>query len=256
MIRSSPRSRKSRSRSTSRSPSPKKPLTYEQYYNKLIKVFNKTELIKLNKKCICSNNESVITTEIYEKNGDYIPLYYGSTLICFPFDEIFTDLYDLIKNEKLIYIPDPLDYKENMDKQNSDIIMLIDNRFYGNKISKLLKKNSESVENIFDIIDEEGIAELLELYKTYKSDSNLAVNLFIHWYNEIDEESLKDSIFNFKVKSYDGKPIQLGLLLDKYISNPMIDCSKDIKLALKNFLDYVFNETKKELEKIEEEDDW
>lgn len=254
----SPRSRKSRSRSRSRSP--KKPLTYEQYYNKLINVFNKTELIKLNKKCICSNNESVITTELYEKNGDYVPLYYGSTLICFPFDEIFTDLYDLIKSDKLIYIPDPLDYKENMDKQNSDIVMLIDNRFFNNKISKLLKKNSESVENIFDIINEEGISELLKLYTLNKSDSNLAVNLFIHWYNEIDEESLKDSIYNFKVKSYDGKPIKFGLLLDKYIRDAMIDCSKDIKLALKNFLDYIFTETKKRLEKIEEddeeEDDW
>ena len=66
---------------------------------------------------------------------------------------------------------------------------------------------------------------------------------------------LKNSIYNFKVKSYDGNPIKLGLLLDKYINNPMIDCSKDIKLALKNFLDYIFNETKKQLEKIDE-DEW
>jgi hypothetical protein len=140
--------------------------------------------------------------------------------------------------------------------------MLIDNRFYGNKLTKLLKKNLENVENIIDIISEEGIYELLELYEVNKSDSNLAVNLFIHWYNDIDEESmlLKNSIYNFKVKSYDGKPINFGLLLDKYINNPMIDCSKDIKLALKNFLDYIYKENKKELEKIEEdeeyEDEW
>ena len=239
----------------SRSSSPKSPITYEDYYNQLINIYDKTKLIKLNKKCICSNNDSVITTEPYEKNGEYIPLYYGSTLICFPFDEIFVNLYNLIKNEKLIYMPEPLDYKENMDKQNTDIIMLIDNRFYGNKLSKLLKKNSESIGNIFDIINEEGIAELLKLYTLNNSDSNLAVNLFIHWYNEIHDERLKNLIYNFNVKSYDGKPIKFGLLLYKYINNPMIDCSKDIKLALKNFLYYIYIETRKELEKIEE-DEW
>jgi hypothetical protein len=37
----------------------------------------------------------------------------------------------------------------------------------------------------------------------------------------------------------------------------MIDCSKDIKLALKNFLDYIYKENEKiSLEKIEEEDEW
>ena len=81
------------------------------------------------------------------------------------------------------------------------------------------------------------------------------MNLFIHWYHDIDDSTLKKSIYNFKVKSYDGNPIKFGLLLDKYIRDAMRDCSKDIQLALKNFLDYIFKETKKELEKIEE-DDW
>lgn len=182
-------------------------------------------------------------------------MYYNSYWICFSFDEIFIDLYNLIKNEKLFYIPDPINYKENMNQPNVDIVMLLDNRFYGNKLSKLLKKNLDNVENIIDIISEEGISELLELYKLIKTDSNLCINLFIHWYNDIDEESLllKNSIYNFKAKSYDGKPIKFGLLLDKYINNPMIDCSKDIKLALKNFLDYIYTETKKQLEKIDEE---
>jgi hypothetical protein len=138
----SPTKRRSRSRShsrsRSRSRSPITPLTYAQYYNKLYNIFNKTKLKKLNKKCICSNNESIITTALYKKNGNYIPLYYDSTWVCFPFDEIFIDLYDLIKNEKLIYMPDPMDYKENMNEPNLNIVMLIDNRFYGNKISKLL----------------------------------------------------------------------------------------------------------------------
>jgi hypothetical protein len=259
MIKTS-RSPKSRGiRSRSRSSSPKSPINYEEYYTKLLNINHKAKLKKLNKKCLCSNNELVLTTELYEKNGNYIPLYYNSSWICFSFDEIFTDLYNLIKNEKLFYIPDPINYKENMSQPNVDIVMLIDNRFYGNKLTKLLKKNLENVENIIDIISEEGIYELLELYEVNKSDSNLAVNLFIHWYNDIDEESmlLKNSIYNFKVKSYDGKPINFGLLLDKYINNPMIDCSKDIKLALKNFLDYIYKENKKELEKIEEdEDEW
>jgi len=244
----SPKSRKKRSRSNS----PSKPLTYTQYYNKLYNIFDISELKKLNKKCICSNNESVITTELYEKNGEYIPLYYDSIWVCFPFDEIFINLYDLIKNEKLIYIPEPMDYKENMNKQNTDIILLFDNRFFKNKISKLLKKNSESMENIIDAIDND-ISKLLELYEINKSDSNLAVNLFIHWYNDSIDE-IKNAVYNFKIKSYDGKPIKFGLLLDKYIDNPMVDCSKDIKLALKNFLDYINKENKKELEKIDE--DW
>ena len=82
---------------------------------------------------------------------------------------VFTELYNLIKNEKLFYIPDPINYKENMSESNVNIVMLIDNRFYDNKLSELLKKNSESTGNIFDIISEEEIAELLELYKTNKS---------------------------------------------------------------------------------------
>lgn len=239
--------------------SPKSPLTYEQYYTKLINIHNKTKLNNLNKKCLCSNNELIIQAESYEKNGDYIPLYYNSSWICFSFDEIFTDLYNLIKNDKLFYIPDPINYTENMDEQNTDIVMLIDKRFFDDKISKLLEKNSESVEKFFVILSEEDIAKLLELYKKnkLKKDIDLVVNLFIYWYHDIDNSILKKSIYNFKVKSYDGKPIKFGLMLDKYISDPRGDCSKDIKLALTNFLDYIFKETKKELlEIIEEEDEW
>ena len=232
-------------------------MNYKEYYIKLNTIFDKTKLKKLNKKCICSNNESLITTESYEKNGNYIPLMYNSVWICFQFDEIFTDLYNLIRNEKLIYIPDPLNYKENMSNENTNIVLLIDNRFYEDKIVKLLNKNIESMKTESNIID--NVSEILELYDINKSDPNLAVNLFIHWYNDINDSVLKKSIYNFKVKSYDGKPIKFGILLDKYINNPFIDCSKDIKLALKNFLDYIYNETKKQtLEKIEEDenDEW
>jgi len=247
-----PRSSKSRSSKSSKS-SRSTLLNYKEYYNKLNTIFDKTKLKKLNKKCICSNDESIITTEFYEKNGNYIPLIYNSIWICFQFDEIFTDLYNLIRNEKLIYIPDPLNYKENMSNENTNIVLLIDNRFYEDKIAKLLNKNIENMKTDSNILD--NVSEILELYDINKSDPNLAVNLFIHWYNDIYDSVLKKSIYNFKVKSYDGKPIKFGILLDKYINNPFIDCSKDIKLALKNFLDYIFNENKKTLEKIEE-DEW
>ena len=54
------------------------------------------------------------------------------------------------------------------------------------------------------------------------------MNLFIHWYHDIDDSTLKKSIYNFKVKSYDGNPIKFGLLLDKYIRDAMRDCTNNI----------------------------
>ena len=253
---SSKNSRSSRSRSGS-SKSIKRPLKYKEYYNKLKDVSDKKQLRKLNKKCICSNNESLISTEFYEKNGNYIPLIYNSIWLCFPFDEIFEDLYNLIKNEKLIYIPDPINYKENMSDENINIVLLIDNKFYKDKISILINKNFKYIKSEYNIFeDDEYIFELLEIYKINKSDPNLAVNLFIHWYNDINDVVLKKFIYNFKIKSYDGKPINFGILLNKYINNPLIDCSKDIKLALKSFLDYIYKEkNKKQLKKIEEEEE-
>jgi hypothetical protein len=255
--RKSPKSSKSSSKSSSSS---KRPITYKEYFSKLKNAFDMKSLKKINKKCICDNNESIITRETYEKNGEYVPLIYDSIWICFPFEEIFFDLYDLMKKEKLIYIPNPLNYNQNMSDQNLNIVLEIDNNFYDNKISKLLEKNMKSI-NIFDFLSKDDIYFLIEQYNRTKINprDDLPVNLFIHWYNEIDRQELKLSVYKFNVKSYEKSGvIDFGVLLDKYIKNPLGDCSKDIKLALKNFLEYIYKKTNtslNELDTIGEEDE-
>jgi hypothetical protein len=252
----SPKSLKS-SKSSKSSKSPKIK-SYNDYYSKLNKINTAQDLIKLNKCCLCNNDTFLLTQEPYDKiNGQYIPLYYQEKWVCFSFNEIFDLLYNNIVKNGFKYIPDPIHIYDDMSKENVKIISIFDKIFNNNKIKKALENNIKN-DDIFRILETNDLIVLFNIYDRLKEDKNLAVNLFIFWYNDIKPSKLSFSIENFIVKSYDGNKIRFGLLLDKYINDPFSDCSKDIQLAVKSFLEFIrkeFTQKSKQLSPVLEQDE-
>lgn len=236
-----------------RSPKKNKNCSYTIYYKQLLKIKSLQELIILNTKCIiCNNDKFIISNDDYDcLSGEFIPLYYNNTWICFSFDEIFDLLYQAIIRNKLQYIPNPFMFSEKLDIQNVNIILFIDRLFYNNKMLHAIKTQKI---NIIDLLTDMDIQELTDIKNTLNIDTDFGISKFFFWYNEIKSDKiLLHEIDNIKVHTYDRSDLKFKLIIDKYKKNPTIDCSKDLKIAIKSFLNKIVEE--QHLEIIEEDDD-
>ena len=227
----------------------------EIYYKKILNINNVEELEKVNNDCInCNNDLYLLTQDVYDKKLDkYIPLYYDELWFCFSFEEIFDIIYDQIKINNLIHIPDPLNMLQNISEYNEKIVLLFDKKFFNNKLKKLLESNRKKI-NLNTYLTTESKRELSQIKNDIQTkDIEISFFNFMIWYNNLSDYTLKSFIDNFLV-SIDGKQIKFKILIDKYQNNPRGDCIKDFKIALLSLLNTI--EIKKSnIEMIIEEED-
>lgn len=121
----------------------------DNYIQMFRQISDKKQLKTLNNSIKCNNDNLIFTQEAYSKQeNDIIPIFYDSNVwMCFTFKEIFEDLYNLIKANKLPFIPDPLFPQKTLDAEKSNLILEFDKKFNGGSIKKLLESNTSVIKS-------------------------------------------------------------------------------------------------------------
>lgn len=194
----------------------------KDFYLELLKeISTKDQLKRLNNMIRCDNEKLTYTQEAYsQQENDVIPLFYKNNVwVCFTFEEIFDNLYSIMKSNKLPIIPDPLFPQKKLDPENMDIILYFDKKFNNSLIAKLVKDNSpkkctfqevkspynfrdtlfKKNETKHDKITNENLEILKRFSEQLKKKQNIEIVIFslMQWLDSLEKQ--KDSIENYKI---------------------------------------------------------